>query len=304
MSATYRGRFAPSPTGPLHLGSLLAAVGSYLQARAHNGRWLLRIEDIDPPRQPPDAVDRILRSLEAHGLHWDEAVWYQSRRGAAYEASLDRLHRAGWLYACACSRKQIGQVARRGAAGMIYPGTCRNAGLPLRPGLGLRLRSEGVIGFHDRLQGEVRQDLAQEIGDILLRRPDGLYNYQLAVVVDDAAQGITEVVRGHDLLVLTPAQIHLQRLLQLPTPDYLHLPLLVDATGHKLSKQTGARALDDAQPAANLRRVLHWLGLLPHKDEPASANVTELLDWAVAHWDTARLPQTRITLPRENTTSY
>ncbi len=299
MSVTYRGRFAPSPTGPLHLGSLLAAVGSYLQARAHDGQWLLRIEDIDPPRQAPGAVDRILRSLEAHGLHWDEAVWYQSRRSTAYEASLERLHHDGWLYACTCSRKQIAQVARRGVAGMIYPGTCRAAGLPLRPGLGLRLRSEGIIHFRDRLQGEIRQDLAREIGDILLRRPDGLYNYQLAVVVDDAAQNITEVVRGHDLLALTPAQIHLQRLLQLPTPEYLHLPILVDATGHKLSKQTGARALDDNQATTNLRRVLGWLGL-PGMDELAGASVEELLAWAVKHWNPSRLRQSSISVsPRD-----
>ncbi len=291
MSATYRGRFAPSPTGPLHLGSLLAAVGSYLQARHQQGRWLLRIENLDPPREAKGATDNILRTLESHGLHWDEAVMYQSRRNQAYQASLERLHQQGWLYACACSRKQIAQTARRGPAGMIYPGTCRQAGLPLRAGLGWRVRcpSKGIISFHDRLHGEIRQNLAAEIGDFLLRRPDGLYNYQLAVVVDDAAQAITEVVRGHDLLPLTPAQIHLQRLLGLPTPNYLHLPLLTDAQGNKLSKQTGAPAIDNRRAPANLRRVLAWLGLSIPPDL-ARADVDELLAWATAHWDAGNIP--------------
>jgi glutamyl-Q tRNA(Asp) synthetase len=283
------GRFAPTPSGELHLGSLLAAVGSYLSARRVGGRWLLRIDDLDPPRVVPGAAAAIMRSLEAHGLPWDGEVLWQSRRTDAYHAALDQLRRAGLAFPCACTRRELAAVARAGVDGPVYPGTCR-AGLP--PGHGAcawRLRvPDADIGFQDAVQGDVCQNLAREVGDFVLQRADGLMAYQLATVVDDAFQGVTELVRGVDLLASTPRQIYLQRRLGLPQPAYAHLPLLVDRAGRKLGKQTRAASLDNTAASANLRSVLTALRVPPPADLHG-APPAELLRWAVAGWDPARL---------------
>ncbi len=283
------GRFAPTPSGELHLGSLLAAVGSYLAARRAGARWLLRIDDLDPPRVVPYAADAILRSLEAHGLLWDGEVLWQSRRREAYQAALDRLRDAGLVYGCACTRRELAAIARAGVDGPVYPGICR-MGLP--PGRGARAWRVRVpdadIGFHDAVQGDVHQNLAREVGDFVLERADGLIAYQLATVVDDAFQGVTQVVRGVDLLASTPRQIYLQRCLGLPQLGYTHLPLLVDAHGAKLGKQTGAVRLDPHAASENLARVLTALGLPPPQDMHG-APPAELLAWATPRWDAARL---------------
>jgi glutamyl-Q tRNA(Asp) synthetase len=295
-SPPYRGRFAPSPTGPLHFGSLVAAVGSYLDARHHHGEWRLRIEDIDPPREVPGAADGILRTLEAFGLEWDGPVSYQSRRRDRYEAALDRLQRRGFLYGCACTRREIPDSGMPGVAGAVYPGTCRGGLPPGRQARSLRVRvDDGDIGVRDRLQGHTRHTLREESGDFIVRRADGLIAYQLAVVVDDAAQRITHIVRGADLLDSTPRQIYLQRLLELPTPDYLHLPVAVNGAGEKLAKQTRAREVNPEDTGRVLRDVLRFLNQrLP---EPADdATPEELLRWAVEHWDIRSIPAGR-TLP-------
>lgn len=262
MSASpsaYRGRFAPSPTGPLHFGSLVAALGSYLDARAQGGEWLLRMEDVDTPRVAPGAADAILRVLEAGGFEWDGAVIYQSRRGAAYQAALQALQEQGLVYACACSRKQLAEMAKRGIDGLVYEGSCRDR-MPAGA-LALRLRvPAGRIAFDDRIQGRVACDLVGESGDFVLKRADGVFAYQLAVVVDDAEQGITDIVRGADLLTSTPRQIALQRYLGLPTPRYAHLPVALDASGNKLSKQTLADPVDPDEPLPALLAALRFLG--------------------------------------------
>jgi glutamyl-Q tRNA(Asp) synthetase len=285
----YRGRFAPSPTGPLHAGSLVAALASWLDARAHGGAWLLRIEDVDTPRCPPGADQEILRQLAACGLLPDEPVLWQSTRGAAYGQSLLALRADGRAYGCACSRADI--AAALAAAGeprprfgeLVYPGTCRpeRGGLRGRPARAVRLRTDepedpdvrvtahtaerrgAVIHWHDRRLGAQTQALETAVGDFALQRADGLWAYQLAVVVDDAAQGISHVVRGEDLADNTPRQIHLQRALGLPTPVWLHTPLVLAADGSKLSKQSGAEALDLADPEARLREAAAALELPP-----------------------------------------
>jgi glutamyl-Q tRNA(Asp) synthetase len=280
----YVGRFAPSPTGPLHFGSLLAAAGSFLRARSLGGRWLVRIEDIDPPREVPGASDAILRTLEAFGLEWDGEVIYQSARSEAYRAALDQLDHVGALYACTCSRKEIG--------GPVYPGSCRDRRPTAEPHALRVVAPSRPITFIDLLQGEVTQDLAQEVGDFVVRRADGLFAYQLAVVVDDAAQGITEVVRGCDLLDSTPRQIYLQELLGVPTPAYLHLPVIVDATGQKLSKQSYAAPVDAARPLPAIVAALRVLGLAPPTDL-LEGSAEEAWRWALGRWEPARLPRTR-----------
>jgi glutamyl-Q tRNA(Asp) synthetase len=281
----YIGRFAPSPTGPLHLGSLAAALGSCLEARRHGGRWLLRMEDLDPPREIPGAADGILRTLERLDFHWDGAVLYQSRRREAYAAAADRLFAQGDAFPCACTRSEITDSAMQGIDGPVYPGTCR-AGLP--PGKtsrALRLRvPHETVSFHDALQGEIRQNLANDIGDFIVRRADGCYAYQLAVVVDDAWAGVTHVVRGADLLLSTPRQLYLQMRLGLPQPQYLHLPVAVDGSGEKLSKQTHAQPVDDLAPSAALWRTLHLL-LQEPGEELKRASIGELWSWAEAHWN-------------------
>ena len=256
MTPGYRGRFAPSPTGDLHAGSLLAAFGSWLLARHAGGEWLVRIEDLDPPREVPGAARRQLAALDAFGLHPDGGVLWQSTRGAHYQAALDRLLDAGLAFACHCSRSDLastGGVHRRCVAG------ARRAD----PAIRLRVPDGTVIAFDDGFQGQVVQDVAAVAGDFVLRRADGPWAYQLAVVVDDAAQGVTDVVRGADLLDSTPRQVLLQRMLGLPMPRYAHLPLVVDAEGRKLSKSSAAQPVDPADPLPALRAAWHLLGQAP-----------------------------------------
>ena len=271
MSA-YVGRFAPSPTGPLHKGSLVAALASYLDAKAHDGRWLVRIEDIDEARTVAGAADSILATLERFGMQHDGEVVWQSRRQPLYEAAFARLGQLA--YPCGCTRREIADsrigIASDGAA--VYPGTCRNGLAPGKLPRAWRLRlpedDSGRIGFDDRWMGPVSQCLASEVGDFVLKRADGFWAYQLAVVVDDADQGVTDVVRGADLLDSTARQIYLQRVLGLPTPHYLHVPVVTNERGEKLSKQTGALALDMARPLEELIAAARFLQL--HIGEPGS----------------------------------
>ncbi len=292
-STPVRGRFAPSPTGPLHLGSLVAAVGSWLHARAQGGEWLVRMEDLDRPREEPGAAAAILQALEAHGLQWDGEVLYQSRRTEIYRAMVERLMEKGHAYWCGCTRKEIR------AGGGIYRGTCRDGLPPGRQPRAVRLRvPERSIDFEDRLLGLQSQHLAREVGDFVILRADGIHAYQLAVVVDDAHQGITEVVRGVDLLTSTPRQVWLQELLGLPRPDYLHLPLILDRQGQKLSKQNHAPPLDPGDASRSLATALEYLGH-PPPAELAGAPPRELLEWALLHWRPDRIPSVlqSVTLP-------
>jgi glutamyl-Q tRNA(Asp) synthetase len=292
-ASLYRGRFAPSPTGPLHLGSLVAAAGSYLEARSRGGEWLVRMEDLDPPRVVPGAAGDILRALDALGFAWDGTVEYQSRRDGAYRAALERLRETGLLYPCACSRREVADSAVAGIEGLVYPGTCRGGPRPGREPRALRINTAGqAVEFEDALQGLVRQGLEAEIGDFIVHRADGVFAYQLAVVVDDAWQGITHVVRGADLLASTPRQIFLQRLLGFPTPAYLHLPVAVNAGGEKLSKQTGAAAVRAADPVPALIAALAFLG---HPPPPALARggVRDVWDWALENWRLEAVPPVR-----------
>ncbi len=286
----YKGRFAPSPTGPLHFGSLVAALGSFLDARTHGGKWLLRMEDLDPPREQPGAVDAIMHSLEAFGLQWDGPVLFQSARLDAYRAAAEQLLAGGLAYPCACSRREIADSGLQGLEGPVYPGTCRN-GLPVdRPVHAIRLRvpAEEIFSFDDLLQGNHHQHLARELGDFVIRRADGCFAYQLAVVLDDTFQGVTHVVRGADLLLSTPRQIYLQRLLGVPTPIYMHLPVAVTTTGEKLSKQTGAPPLDETAPGTVLFDTLRFLQQSP-PTELHGAPPGDLLKWAISHWQPQRM---------------
>lgn len=285
----YVGRFAPSPTGPLHFGSLIAAVGGFLQARSQGGRWRVRIEDLDPPREAPGAAAAILRTLEHYGLHWDDEVLYQSQRRAAYEAALEQLRAGGAAYPCACTRKEIAAARTRAGDGPLSPGTCR-AGLAAgRRARAWRVNTKGHrIVFTDRLFGRHEHDVART-GDFVIRRADGLFAYQLAVVVDDATQGVTEVVRGSDLFDSTPRQILLQRLLGLPTPAYLHLPVALTASGEKLSKQTGAAPLRGERPQTLLCAALRFLGQTPPPDLHG-APLDVFWTWAISHWNPNQIP--------------
>ncbi|GAA5786497.1 tRNA glutamyl-Q(34) synthetase GluQRS [Chitiniphilus shinanonensis] len=289
----YRGRFAPSPTGDLHLGSLLAAVASYLEARVRDGEWLLRIEDLDPPRVMAGAAQRIMAALEHYGFEWDGEVVWQSARLDRYEVALARLIEAGAVYPCACSRKEVAAIAHAGVEGPVYPGTCRAGmakGRPLRAWR-VRVDNEPIV-YHDAVQGACSQRLQSDVGDFVVRRGDGLFAYQLAVVVDDAEQGINAVVRGADLLDSTPRQIHLQRLLGYPQPSYAHVPVLVNERGEKLSKQTLAAPLDQQRPGESLCRVLGLLGQAPPA-ELARGGLTECWNWAFAHWRMQSVPPQR-----------
>ncbi|RVT48829.1 tRNA glutamyl-Q(34) synthetase GluQRS [Rubrivivax albus] len=284
------GRFAPSPTGPLHAGSLVAALASWLDARTQDGRWLVRIEDVDRPRCPPGMDQVILGQLAACGLHPDEPVLWQSTRDSAYAQALQQLAEAGAAYPCACTRADIDRaLAAQGVvherfAERVYPGTCRpeRGGLRGRPARAWRLQvPPGTVHWHDRRLGAQAQDVASEVGDFVLRRADGLWAYQLAVVVDDAHQGITHVVRGGDLADNTARQIVLQRALGLPTPTYLHTPLVLAADGHKLSKQNGAAPLDLAAPVQALQAAGRVLGLPPlDADSPARWLAQAVPAWA------------------------
>ncbi len=295
--AIYRGRFAPSPTGPLHMGSLVTALASWLDARAHGGQWLVRIEDIDYPRCVRGADQQILQTLARLGMHADEPPVWQSRREAHYAAALQRLDAAGHLYPCGCSRKEIADSlahARERHQTLAYPGTCRNGlhgklprawrvrvptGDTARDTAGNTPGDAATLCFDDRWQGRQCQNLETELGDFVLRRADGLWAYQLAVVVDDGLQGITHIVRGADLLDSTPRQIHLQHLLGLPTPAYLHVPVVVNAAGEKLSKQSGAEPIDNMAPLEALRAAGQHLGLAS-----TATHVDAWLADAAAQW--------------------
>lgn len=292
----YIGRFAPSPTGPLHFGSLIAALGSYLDARTQGGQWLLRMEDVDEPRCSQTHADEILHVLDAFGFEWDGGVVYQSRRKELYQAALECLVEAKHAYPCACTRREISDSSVAGIEGPVYPGTCRG-GLHGRAARAWRVRvGSDPVCFEDRLQGGHCQNLEADIGDFVIRRADNLFAYQLAVVVDDHDQGVTHVVRGADLLASTPRQIHLQRRLGYATPAYLHLPVAVNATGQKLSKQTLAAPLEANKAGASLIAALRFLGQRP-EDALAHASGAELLAWAVETFSLAAVPRSRAAGP-------
>lgn len=287
---SYRGRFAPTPSGPLHFGSLCTALGSYLDAKHHGGKWLIRIENVDSQRSKTAHQAAILHSLAAHGLHADEAIRVQSAHLADYEAALHQL--APYLYPCACHRKDWQAVAKMGALGKVYPRRCRHLALTTFDNCTLRLAlPDKLCEFHDLHYGICRYDLANEIGDPVLKRRDGDIAYALAVVIDDALQGITHIVRGADLLAATCISLVLQDMLNLPKPQTLHLPLVLDPQGRKLSKQNHAPALDDSKASANLLQALHFLqqdisGLAP-SDSPA-----QILATACQRWTRKKLPRT------------
>jgi glutamyl-Q tRNA(Asp) synthetase len=284
-STPYIGRFAPTPSGHLHFGSLVAALASYLDARSVGGRWLMRMEDLDPPREEPGAQAAILKALESYGFEWDGEMVRQSDRHDAYAEVLNRLFNHGLAYACTCSRKTLAPYHG------IYPGLCRNAGHDTKDAA-IRLRvPELEYHFIDRVQGEYRQHLGRDVGDFVIRRRDGLYAYQLAVVLDDAWQGITDVVRGADLLDSTPRQLYLQELLGLPQPRYLHIPLITQPDGHKLGKSYRSPPLTKDQATPLLLRALRALGHNPGA-ELAYATPREVLNWGIAHWDAGLIPRT------------
>lgn len=299
----YRGRFAPSPTGPLHFGSLVAALGSYLDARSAGGDWLLRIEDVDQPRTVAGAADAILRTLERLGFEWDGEVVVQSKRFDAYHAALTRLQAVGDVYPCACSRSAIAALGTQASVdgGLLYPGTCRDGLAPGQAARAWRLRvPDREFAFVDRIQGECRQNLARDVGDFVLFRADGQYAYQLAVVIDDAAQGVNAIVRGVDLLASTARQLWLLECLGQPAPSYAHLPVVVNAQGEKLSKQTLAPAIDPVRGGALLSAALRLLGHAPPADLVGAAPA-ELLRWAIGAWDIGRVPAVRAIHPGDPT---
>jgi glutamyl-Q tRNA(Asp) synthetase len=284
----YRGRFAPSPTGPLHFGSLASAVASYLQAKSRGGHWLVRMEDIDPPREPAGAADDILRTLETYALYWDETVLYQSTRRDGYEDALLRLSQAHLTYPCTCSRKQIREALNRSQK-KVYPETCRGIKHTRSPHA-LRLKTEYQdIHIADAIQGLFFQNIREHVGDFVVKRADGFYAYQLAVVVDDAYQNITEIVRGSDLLDNTPRQVFLQHMLDLPSPQYVHIPIAT-TNGDKMSKQTHAPPIAKQNPVQTGVQVLKFLGQsVP--DQWEFATVEELWQWAIPRWDLDRVPK-------------
>lgn len=286
------GRFAPSPTGALHLGSLVAALGSFLNARAQGGRWLLRIDDLDAPRVQPGATHAIIKVLRDHGLRWDGEPVYQKQRGEAYADAIATLKARGRAFDCGCTRRE----ARRGPKGIegpIYPGTCRG-GLPRgRKPRSVRFRvDDSRIGVQDGVQGDYAQRLDRDIGDFVIRRADGVSAYQLATVVDDAFQNVSDVVRGADLLSSTPRQLALQQVLGLNRPTYAHLPVLVDARGEKLGKSTGALAVTPDRAGRQLWQCLRWLGQAP-PDALADAPVDPILRWACDNWSLAAVPSVK-----------
>lgn len=280
----YRGRFAPSPSGPLHFGSLMTALGSYLDARHHGGEWLVRVEDIDPPREVPGAADDILWTLELFGLHWDGAVSYQSQRHEFYQQALDEIKTDRHSYPCDCNRKSIIQ------AGGLYPGTCRH-----NPAVGSQhsirfINDRGISQFNDRLQQQVRVDTDFACEDFILRRKDGHYAYQLVVVLDDIEQGITDIVRGTDLLEVTLRQLTLFDYFQSAPCRYMHLPLATGTDGRKLSKQNHAKALDKLHPKRQLIQALAFLGQ-PTPSDLEALSIEQLLAWSAKHWQVDRIPR-------------
>lgn len=279
----YRGRFAPSPSGKLHFGSLVAAMGSYLDARSHQGEWYVRMEDLDRSREVKGAAKSILQTLEGFGFSWDGEVIYQSQRNEAYQEAVDRLLQARHAYPCGCSRKSIEAQSKHGREGAIYPGTCRDGLAPGSEARSVRVYTNDVeVTIKDSVQGRISQRLNSEIGDFVIRRADGFHAYQLAVVIDDAWQGITDIVRGADLLSSSPRQYYLQQLLGLPHPRYAHLPLAVDDQGRKLSKQCGDRPVNPAQP---METLLHALAFLNQPLPPqCPETIGEFWAWALSHW--------------------
>lgn len=292
------GRFAPSPTGPLHFGSLVAAVGSYLEAQAVGGKWLLRIEDVDKPRTAPGMIKAQIAALETYGFEWDGAIIRQSERSEIYQAVLDQLVAAGLAYPCTCTRSQIAASPgiRNGIDGLVYPGCCASwhPGMPVPSNAAWRFRvPPGVIGFEDRLRGHIEQRLQYDVGDFPLQRADGCFTYQLAVVVDDMAQDVTDVVRGADLIDSTPRQIALIHALGSVVPTYAHLPVVTNSAGEKLSKQTQATALpvdDESSRVGMLWQALTFLGQAPSVNLQ-QASQTDLWAWALANWSINRVPK-------------
>lgn len=281
----YVGRFAPSPTGPLHFGSLIAAVASYLDARANGGRWLVRMEDLDPPREAPGAAEQILQQLTTLGLDWDGEVLYQSSRLDAYTEVLARLQEGGFCYNCDCTRSQIK------AMGAVYNGACRQRITPPQQEFAIRLKTESVkINLDDFIQGPYQQNVGIETGDFVVRRKDNLFAYQLAVVVDDEYQGITHVIRGFDLIDSSPRQIYLQQRLQYHTPRYGHVPVIVNEMGQKLSKQHFAAPIDLKNAAQLIHQTLQFLGQSP--PQPTQfATAQSQLQWGIENWDIQAVPK-------------
>jgi len=281
----YIGRFAPSPSGALHFGSLLAALASFLDAKANNGIWLLRMEDLDPAREPVGAADQILSTLELFGLHWDGPVIYQSQRLDAYAEALSTMQDKGLVYPCDCSRQRVR------ALGGVYDNLCRRRSQPPAGISALRITvPDAEYHFADQIQGDYGQVLEREVGDFVLRRRDGLFAYQLAVVVDDAWQGVTDIVRGHDLLDSTPRQLYLQHLLACPTPRYAHIPVANNTQGQKLSKQHFAKPLNGENMDQQLFTALQFLGHAPPA-QLRKEGAKSLMKWAIAHWDIQRVPK-------------
>lgn len=292
------GRFAPSPTGPLHFGSLVAALGSYLSIRNKHGRWLLRIEDLDPPREIPGATEQIIRTLDALSFEWDGDITYQSKRLDLYRDAVREIEKAGMAYRCTCSRREITVAGLPGLEGIRYPGTCKIAKHQSADSSIRVFTDDTEIDFDDKVQGGHQQKLQTDVGDFIIQRRGGLMAYQLAVVVDDADQGITEVVRGSDLLSSTPRQIYLQRLLGLDQPVYLHLPVAIHADGDKLSKQTGAIGINTAEGPKMLYQALQFLGQQP-SPELFGAPAAELLAWGEKNWKVTNIPE-KLGIPYEN----
>jgi glutamyl-Q tRNA(Asp) synthetase len=293
LTPIYRGRFAPTPSGPLHFGSIVAAVGSYLEARTHGGEWHVRIDDLDPPRVAPGATDSILRCLEQLGFEWDGPVVYQSQRTPAYHAALYGLRQRGLVYPCACTRKEISGQARAGVEGPVYPGTCRDGMPPGREARAIRLRTTGArVQFDDAVLDTQACEIEHEAGDFVLYRADGVYAFHLASAVDDGELGMTDIVRGADLLESSARQIHLLELLGLPVPRYVHLPVAMNARGEKLSKQTHAPAVEPGEPGPLLVAVLRFLGQAP-PGELAGLDAGAVWEWATCNWRLERVPRSR-----------
>ena len=281
----YIGRFAPSPTGPVHYGTLIAAAGSYLQAKKNRGKWLIRMEDVDITRKVDGADTDILNTLESFGFEWDDEVIYQTKQTEYYQQALERLIAQSLVFPCLCSRKQLAETNNN-----IYPGTCRKRILPEKNEHALRILANDInIEFTDKVMGKRSQNIKQQCGDFIIKRRDGLFAYQLAVVVDDALQNISEIVRGADLLDSTPRQIYLQQLLNYPTPDYCHLPLAVDNSGIKISKSEGAAKIDVKHKEQQLLSVLAFLGQSP-PEELAKSSINDIWSWATEHWDATDVP--------------
>ncbi len=283
----YTGRFAPSPTGPLHLGSLYTALAGFLDARKHQGQWLLRIDDLDTPRNVDGAVNSIIHSLECFGLHWDQPIYYQSQSLQHYYSSIDKLVSEQHLYPCSCSRKSLAETIRQNP--QVYPGFCRNKRIDQNKPHALRIKThDSTLSFHDQLQGTVSQNLTQDSGDFIVKRKDQIIAYQFAVVIDDFQQNITHVVRGYDLLHSTPRQLFIQKLLGYSSPEYMHVPVIVNQQGKKLSKQTHAEAVNTKKPAETLFLLLSLLKQEP-PDSLRKAKVTDILAWGIAHWNPQKL---------------